>query len=86
MSASEKISFFKTRPHPGPLPQGEGESFAVSRHIVILRLLDAHSQKCTRSHAVPSPGGEGQGEGGRYPILFRDSKTKFETSHVVSYE
>ncbi len=66
------------RPHPGPLPRGEGESYAVS--LVNLRLDSREAITNYREHsqAIPSPGGEGQGEGGRYTIYF-------ESPHVVSY-
>ena len=59
---------FNDRPHPGPLPRGEGESFSASP---IYRRLDLRSDlsiKGVRSITVPSLRGEGQGEGGRYPI------------------
>ena len=54
------------RPHPGPLPRGEGESFAVSRNG--LRLDLPNNLRCQANHTVapPSPGGEGRGEGGRH--------------------
>jgi len=47
------------RPHPGPLPQGEGESQSAARTSV-----DAQFTR-TREQASPLPGGEGKGEGGR---------------------
>src|ERR1051325_1457079 len=42
----------------------EGESFAVSLEIVRLDLPDGHPKKKRWTTAVPSPGGEGQDEGG----------------------
>ena len=47
------------RPHPGLLPQGEGELFAVAWRIE--RVSDWPSA----GTEFPSPWGEGQGEGGR---------------------
>ncbi len=63
-------SLFNAHPHPGPLPPGEGESFAAS--LVDLRLDSREAIRNIRecSHAVPSHGGEGQGECGRYTIPF----------------
>ena len=46
-------------PHPGPLPMGEGELSSASRRI------GRNSSLGESNFAVPSPGGEGQGEGGR---------------------
>ncbi len=86
MITSAKTSLFDVRPHPTPLPRGEGEWFAASRHIVNLRQFNAHPEKRKHPQTVPSPGGEGQGEGERYPIRRRDSKTQFETPNVVSYK
>ena len=69
------------RPHPGPLPRGEGESFSVSG---VSKAGDS-SEGSVESKAVqrlsPLPGGEGQGEGER------NTKTnQFEPPHVVSYK
>lgn len=78
MNVTVVKSLCNARPHPDPLPRGEGESFAVS---LVNRRLDSRGAITNyreRSQAVPSPGGEGQGEGGRYPI-------KSETPHVDSY-
>jgi hypothetical protein len=79
MRPTELKSLFNARPYPGPLPQGEGESFTVL--LVNLRLDSREAitnyQEC--SHAVPSPRREGQGEGGRHAI-------KSEPPHVVSYK
>jgi type I restriction enzyme R subunit len=47
------------RPHPGPLPQGEGESHPIARTSVDARFAE------TRKTESPLPGGEGQGEGER---------------------
>ena len=61
------------RPHPGPLPRGEGELLSVSRDVVSRRLPGALLETGEHSNAVPSPGGEGQGEGGRHTICFQNS-------------
>ncbi len=56
----------RVNPHPGPLPfrKGEGESSSVGRQDGVLRTTGAGAK------AVPSPGGEGQGEGGsNYKLL-----------------
>ena len=44
--------------HPGPLPRGEGGSFAVSLENQWLDLPDNHSRTKRRPMAVPSPWGE----------------------------
>ncbi len=64
MKAVPVKSLFNARPHPGPLPRGEGESFAAS--LVDLRLDSREAIRNFRecSHAVPFPGREGQGECG----------------------
>jgi hypothetical protein len=46
------------RPHPGPLPQGEGEPLAARGKLTV-----QCSSKNYRKH-LPLPGGEGRGEGG----------------------
>ncbi|TAL06400.1 MAG: glycoside hydrolase family 95 protein, partial [Verrucomicrobia bacterium] len=69
MHADTKI-YGHARPHPGPLPRGEGESFAISGENPRLSLPDSLRQTKKRATAVPSPGGEGQGEGGRFIKLF----------------
>jgi hypothetical protein len=65
MSGRESVILFNARPHPGPLPRGEGESSAAAGPIWSRRLLDARPRKQRRLFAIPSPGGEGQGEGER---------------------
>ncbi len=52
------------RPHPGPLPRGEGELSAAVRNGGLWNLPGRGLQTCRRSAAFHSPGGEGQGEGG----------------------
>lgn len=52
------------RPHPGPLPRGEGEMVSVSLENDPLGWPDVHSRNRNHPMAVSSPGGEGQGEGG----------------------
>jgi hypothetical protein len=68
MKLSAMKSMFNTRPHPGPLPRGEGESLAASLINGWLDSRGAIADYRNRSLAVPSPGGEGQGEGGRHTI------------------
>jgi hypothetical protein len=62
---AQKGLLFHARPHPGPLPRGEGESFAASFATLSLDLPRTLTKSLNRPIAVPSPGGEGQGEGGR---------------------
>ena len=54
-SASET----EARPHPGPLPQGEGETHSAMEGADRLRPFEGGTI------GTPSPGGEGRGEGGR---------------------
>ncbi len=54
------------RPHPAPLPRGEGKSRAAFKFIVRRKFHPWHSQSEAAPIAIPSPGGEGQGEGGRF--------------------
>ena len=60
-----KADLSNARPHPGPLPRGEGESLGVARNIPGLRFTDALPNISGRALTAPSPGGEGRGEGGR---------------------
>src|SRR5205814_2294254 len=53
----------KARPHPGPLPRGEGESpsalgDSLKRSQMTLHLHQPHLRKQTADNS-PSPGGEG---------------------------
>jgi hypothetical protein len=57
-SSTEKACF-NARPHPGPLPRGEGESFAVFLKNLSLHLLGVSLQERHCAFAAPSPGGEG---------------------------
>lgn len=57
------------RPHPGPLPRGVGEPFADARDYLRLCLPYIGRGIKARATAVPSPGREGQAEGGRSTIL-----------------
>jgi hypothetical protein len=50
-------------PRPGPLPVGEGELFSVSRRNQLVDLRDNLTVTNKISDAVPSPWGDGQGEG-----------------------
>ena len=86
MNVMAKRSLFNTRPHPGPLPRGEGESLAVSLANLRLDSRGAITSYRGRSQSVPSPGGEGQGEGGRPTIRFSGSKTKSEPPYVGCYQ
>jgi hypothetical protein len=86
MKMSAQISLLNARPHPGPLPRGEGESFTVSVANLRLDLRGALSVQTERPNAVPSSGGEGQGEGGRPTIRFSGSKAKSEPPHVGCYK
>ena len=65
MTGRERTILFNARPHPGPLPRGEGELFAGFNLYRSRRLPEACPDDQWRPHAVPSPGGEGQGEGSR---------------------
>jgi hypothetical protein len=56
--------WFNARPHPSLLPRGEGESLAVSPENLRLGGASGHRVISGLTEAVPSPGGEGQGEGG----------------------
>src|SRR5712672_576333 len=49
----------------------EGETFPASWKNPALDWPDGQSRKPKRPLAIPSPGGEGQGEGGPSPIYFR---------------
>jgi len=69
MSEREKDILFNSRPHPGPLPRGEGGLFAGFRPYWSRRWLEARSTTQGRPSVIPSPGGEGQGEGSRHTII-----------------
>ncbi len=86
MSDCRKSILTSARPHPSPLPRGEGESFAVSLANQRLDSRDAITNYRARWKALPSPGGEGQGEGGRPTILFSGSKAKSEPPYVGCYQ
>ncbi len=62
--------WYHARPHPDPLPRGEGTALA-SLPIFRSRWCcpPTHVWAATADDS-PSPGGEGRGEGGRYTILF----------------
>ncbi len=49
--------------HPGPLPLGEGESSSASRNVGGRNFGERSLCHLCRTTAVPSPWGEGQGEG-----------------------
>lgn len=49
----------EARPHPGPLPQGEGESFAIPWSFQRRPSHGALTKKLEPAMAVPSPEGEG---------------------------
>jgi hypothetical protein len=53
------------RPHPGPLPRGEG---AANVRFAFCRKSSVQSSRTLfrgTAYDSPSPGGEGRGEGGR---------------------
>jgi hypothetical protein len=52
------------RPHPGLLPRGEGETFASFLECRESAIGGCAPCNRKRTAAVPSPWGEGQGEGG----------------------
>jgi hypothetical protein len=56
---------FDARPHPNPLPRGEGT--ATTRFASFGRSLgkSCHGSPRVTANNSPSPGGEGQGDGGR---------------------
>ena len=71
--------FGNARPHPGPLPQGEGESSAVSEGIGGVRERKTNSRRrrerredgpANAQTLSPLLGGEGKGEGEPKNILF----------------
>jgi hypothetical protein len=73
------------RPHPDPLPRGEGTAKAHTRFFG--RLFGQSSRGFTIKTASdsPSPWGEGRGEGGRDPAQTSNSKKKTEPPHVGCY-
>ena len=56
------------RPHPGPLSRGEGELDAAQQQNQTLDLQRLLPENPKTRLSIPSPGGEGQGEGGPKPI------------------
>jgi adenine-specific DNA-methyltransferase len=60
------VGSYSEAPHPGPLPAGDGESQSAQKRKDGGRPKDDQMAK-DGTKAVPSPGGEGQGEGGRSP-------------------
>lgn len=56
---------FNARPHPGPLPQGEGESFAGFLKYPATGLVQAAFTNPKSYFGLFSPWGEEAGEGGR---------------------
>lgn len=64
MKTAAEMSLLNARPHPTPLPRGEGESFAASLVNLLLDLREVIAKCRAYSQAIPSPGGEGQSEGG----------------------
>jgi len=59
-----EISVKKARPHPCPLPRGEGETHAVLLRNSRPNWLDDHPENVSRPAVISSPGGEDKGEGG----------------------
>ena len=78
-SKANELKSIHARPHPGPLPRGEGEAGGVAREFVRYicnhRLPDTRFKPNTttsgariatkRQIILPLLGGEGRGEGGR---------------------
>ncbi|TAK99516.1 MAG: tetratricopeptide repeat protein [Verrucomicrobia bacterium] len=62
-------NLLNARPHPGPLPRGEGESSSASSEIVSGSSGGSLTSKKETPTVIPSLGGEGQGEGGRSNTL-----------------
>jgi ABC-type Fe3+ transport system permease subunit/DNA-binding beta-propeller fold protein YncE len=80
--AARRVRGFETRavlPHPGPLPLGEGETSTVTPPGDTLNFSMERSIFSVACIAVPSPWGEGQGEGGRKQI---DSAPPVALRHV----
>jgi hypothetical protein len=60
-----KETALNNRPHPGPLPRGEGA--ANVQFAFYWKSYGQSSRRlfCEAAYDSPSPGGEGRGEGGR---------------------
>ena len=67
--------WFDARPHPGLLPRGEGETFGAFLECRAAGMAVASSSKLETDDAIPSPWGEGKGEGGREPMKLGPSLT-----------
>jgi hypothetical protein len=87
----ERMSFSEgflcdARPHPGPLPRGEGDAFPADCECRRLSPSDADRVIRVQAIAVPSPGGEGQGEGGHFTnLVVRLATTALRQSPTVAY-
>jgi hypothetical protein len=91
---SVALNLLNARPHPGPLPRGEGESFTVAGKFgptSFAAHLSAKSQEAEIAQEAAELSEVARllfpllgGESGCHTILARGRK--FETPHVVSYE
>ena len=64
-----KKILLNARPHPGPHPRGEGESYPVSVEYLQLDLQDTREEIQNARFLFPLLGGEGQGKGGLQTIF-----------------
>jgi len=76
-----KVSF-NARPHPGLLPRGEGESFAAFLKRRAAGIASAASNKPETDDTIPSPWGEGKGEGGRQNKSMRTESQAPAARHI----
>jgi hypothetical protein len=65
--------WFDARPHPNPLPRGEGTGSGPARWFVNFCGQSSRRSSDETANVSPSPGGEGRGEGKRCHILITDS-------------
>jgi len=68
-SRGRRKEWFDARPHPNPLPRGEGT--AVGGSAPVQSASGQYRRRFSKATAngAPSPGGEGRGEGGRFHIF-----------------
>jgi prepilin-type N-terminal cleavage/methylation domain-containing protein len=60
------MKWFDARPHPGPLPRGEGEVVSALETFRAAGFTTSSVKELRTTILPPSPGGEGRGEGGRW--------------------